>query len=82
MTAASSAFASFGLVVGTFAITVTLWIVLAVGLVRSGQRASAVVTLVVPPVGVILAYRAGLRRRAVALAVALGVYLIVRAWLG
>lgn len=73
---------AFACVVGTFALAVTLVVALAFGLARRGKKLEALVSLLVPPLGVVLGYRAGLRLRSVAAAAALGAYCIARVTLG
>lgn len=73
---------AFGIVVVTFAATCTLAFALAVGLARTGRRLQGVLALVVLPVGVVLGFRAGLRRRAIAAAIALAAYLAARGVFG
>ncbi len=70
---------AFGIVVVTFAATCTLAVALAVGLARSGRRLEGVLALAVLPIGVVLGFRAGLKRRAIAAAIALVAYLGARA---
>ena len=69
---------AFGAVVGSFALSVTLAVAQAFGLARLGQRGWALVALLVPPLGAALAYRAGLRARAVAFLVAAATYGVAR----
>lgn len=73
---------AFGIVVVTFAATCTLAVALAVGLARTGRKLEGLVALVVLPVGVVLGFRAGLRKRAVAAALALVAYAVARVVLG
>jgi uncharacterized membrane protein len=73
---------AFGIVAVTFAATCTLAVALAVGLARTGRKLQGVLALVVLPIGVVLAFRAGLRRRAIAAALALAAYVAVRALFG
>lgn len=68
----------FAAVVLPFAACLTLVVVQAYGLARLGRRGEALVALLAAPVGIVLAYRAGLRGRAVALAVSASLYAVAR----
>ncbi len=71
----------FALVVGTFTIACTSLVATIVGLARLGRKRDAALSLVVP-LGVVLAYRAGLKVRAFLLAGSVLGYLLTRAVLG
>lgn len=73
---------AFGIVVVTFAAACTLAVALAVGLARSGRKLQGLVALALLPAGVVLGFRAGLRGRAMAAAIALVAYLVARALFG
>jgi hypothetical protein len=78
----STAPVAFVFVVVTFALTVTLVVALVVGLARRGKTLEALASLVIPPLGVVFGYRAGLRKRSIAAAAAFGAYCIARVTLG
>jgi len=78
----STAPVAFAFVVGTFALTVTLIVALVVGLARRGKKREALASLLIPPLGVVLGYRAGLRKRSIAAAAAFAAYSIARVTLG
>lgn len=71
----------FGLVVVTFTVACTTLVATIVGLVRLGKKRDAALALVVP-LGVVLAWRAGLKVRASLLAGSVLGYLIARAVVG
>ncbi len=70
--------AGFVVAVISCAAAVTLTAAQVFGLARLGRWRAAVLGLLFPPLGAALAYRAGLRRRAVAFAIALGAYGVAR----
>ncbi len=73
---------AFAAVVLPFALAMLLagWQVL--GLARLGRRREALVALVLPPAGAVLSWRAGLRGRALGLALSLVAYGLARWLLG
>jgi hypothetical protein len=73
---------AFACVVGTFALAVTLVVALAFGLARRGKKLEALASLLIPPLGMVLGYRAGLRKRSIAAAAAFAAYFIARVTLG
>ena len=78
----STAPVAFAFVVGTFALAVTLVVALVVGLARRGKKLEALASRRSPPLGLVLGYRAGLRKRSIAAAVAFAAYCIARLTLG